>query len=235
MGFFSRVANLWKGFLSMFVSDIERENPEIVYQQAINERVNQYQKLMKAVSSIVYLRNKLEKDLESKTRELQDVSAQIPVAVQQNEEAAALVLIERKNQLVKDIEDVRGELEKISHQAEEAKSGLVTFQHEIEKLKTERDSMLAKREHAKARLKIQEQLSGLTADAEIRALDGVRESIHKLEAQADVAAEVQGSGMDAKLSKIKSATGSAAAKTELEEIRRQMAAQQTQQNIEKTM
>ena len=234
-GFFGRVANLWQGFLSMFVSDIERENPEIVYQQAINERVNQYQKLMKAVSSIVYLRNKLEKDHESKTRELADVSAQIPVAIQQGEEQAALVLIERKNQLVKDLEDVKGELEKVSTQAEEAKAGLVTFQHEIEKLKSERDTMLAKREHAKARLKIQEQLSGLTADAEIRALDGVRESIHKLEAQADVSAEVQGSGMDAKLSKIKSATGSAAARTELEEIKRQMAAQQSQQSGEKTM
>lgn len=235
MSFFARVANLWKGFLSMFITGVENDNPEIVYQQAINERVNQYQKLMKAVSSIVYLRNKLEKDLASKTRELQDVSAQIPVAVQQDEEQAALVLIERKNQLVKDIEDVRGELEKISVQAEEAKAGLVTFQHEIEKLKTERDSMLAKREHAKARLKIQEQLSGLTADAEIRALDGVRESIHKLEAQADVAAEVQGSGMDAKLRQIKSATGSAAARSELEEIKRQMAAQQSQQSGEKTM
>lgn len=235
MSFIARVANLWKGFLSMFISGVENDNPEIVYQQAINERVTQYQKLMKAVSSIVYLRNKLEKDLDSKTRELADVSAQIPVAVQQNEEQAALVLIERKNQLVKDIEDVRGELEKISHQAEEAKAGLVTFQHEIEKLKTERDSMLAKREHAKARLKIQEQLSGLTADAEIRALDGVRESIHKLEAQADVAAEVQGSGMDAKLKQIKSATGTAAARSELEEIKRQMAAQQSQQSGEKTM
>lgn len=234
MGLFARFNNLWKGFISMFIEDVERSNPEIVYQQAINERVTQYQKLMKAVSSIVYLRNKLEKELDSKSRELTEVSAQIPVAIQQNEEQAALLLIEKKNQLVKDIEDVRGELEKVSAQAEDAKAGLVTFQHEIEKLKSERDTMLAKREHAKARLKIQEQLSGLSADAEIRALDSVRESIHKLEAQADISAEIQGSSMDTKLSKIKSATGSAAARAEFDEIKRQMAAQQ-QAGSEKTM
>lgn len=234
MGLFARIANLWKGFASMFIEDVERANPEIVYQQAINERVAQYQKLMKAVSSIVYLRNKLEKDLDTKSRDLADTSAQIPIAVNQGEEQAALVLIERKNQLVNDIETVRGELEKISVQAEEAKSGLITFQHEIEKLKQERDTMLAKREHAKARLKIQEQLSGLSADAEIKALDGVRESIHKLEAQADISAEVQGSGIDAKLRQIKGATGTAAARAELDEIKRQMAAQ-SQQSGEKTM
>jgi phage shock protein A len=234
MGFFSRFANLWNGFWAKLLGDVERDNPEIVYQAAINERVNQYQKLMKAVSGIVYLRNKLEKDHEAKTKELADITAQIPVAIQQGEEQAALVLIERKNALTAELEYVKTELAKVSEQAEEAKGSLVTFQHEIEKLKAERDTMLARREHARARLKIQEQLSGLSTDADIRALDGVRESIHKLEAQADVATEVQGAGMGQTLKKIKEATGNAAAKAELEEIKRQMQASQNQ-NIEKTM
>jgi phage shock protein A len=232
MGFIARVANLWNGFWSSLLGDVEKDNPEIVYQAAINERVNQYQKLMKAVSGIVYLRNKLEKDHETKNKELADISVQIPVAIQAGEEQAALVLIERKNALTAELAFISTELAKVSVQAEEAKGGLVTFQHEIEKLKSERDTMLAKREHAKARLKIQEQLSGLTTDADIRALDGVRESIHKLEAQADVTREVQGAGMEGKLKKIRDATGSAAARAELEEIKRQMAGQQ---NVEKTM
>jgi phage shock protein A len=234
MSLFARLGNLIKGFFGAFLGDAEQSNPDIVYQNAINERVNQYQKLMKAVSGIVYLRNKLEKDLESKSRELQDLHAQIPVAISSGEEAAALHLIERKNQLTNELEYVKTELEKVKVQAEEAKASLVTFQGEIEKLKAERDTMLARREHAKARLKIQEQLSGLSTDADIRALDGVRDSINKLEAQADVATEVQGSGMQGKLQKIKEATGSAAARAEMEEIKRQMAAQ-SNQNIEKTM
>ena len=234
MGMLSRFAALWNGFWSNLLGDVEKNNPELVYQNAINERVSQYQKLMKAVSGIVYLRNKLEKDLEVKSKEMADISAQIPVAVSTGEEQAALVLIERKNALTNELEYVKVELAKVSEQAEEAKAGLVTFQHEIEKLKAERDTMVAKREHAKARLKIQEQLSGLTTDADIKALDGVRESIHKLEAQADIAREVQGAGMEGKLKKIREATGSATARAELEEIKRQMAAQQ-QQNVEKRM
>ena len=58
MGFFDRLANVWRGFLSLWVSDIENRNPEAVYEAAINERVKKHRELKKAVSGIVYLRNK---------------------------------------------------------------------------------------------------------------------------------------------------------------------------------
>ena len=35
-GFFARMGNLWKGFLSLWISDIEKENPEIAYENSIN-------------------------------------------------------------------------------------------------------------------------------------------------------------------------------------------------------
>ena len=37
MGFFDRLANVWRGFLSLWVSDIESRNPEAVYEAAIDE------------------------------------------------------------------------------------------------------------------------------------------------------------------------------------------------------
>ena len=64
MGFFDRLANVWKGFLSLWVSDIESRNPEAVYEAAIDERVRKHRDLKKAVSGIVYLRNKLSNELE---------------------------------------------------------------------------------------------------------------------------------------------------------------------------
>jgi phage shock protein A len=234
MGFFARVVNLLRGFFASAVEDVERDNPDIVYQQAINDRVAQHQKLLGAVASIVTLRNKLQRDQKAKQRELAELAAQIPVAVQQGDEASALILIERKNVVTEELAEVERELGEVSAQADEAKAGLVTFQAEIEKLKAERDRMLAKREQARARLKNQEQLSGLSVQAETRALDSVRESIHKLEAQADVSAEIQGAGMQTKLRQIKEATGTASARAELDAIKRQMAAQQ-QGGAEKTL
>ena len=138
MGLFDRIANVWKGFISLWVSEVEQKNPEAVYEAAIEERVKKHRDLKKAVSGIVYLRNKLTSELEQAEKELGEVQIQIPVAVQEGEDDVALVLIQKKDQLTGKIVQVSAELEKIKVQAEEAKSGLIAFQGEIEKLKREK-------------------------------------------------------------------------------------------------
>jgi phage shock protein A len=227
MGFFERIANLWTGFLSLWVSDVESKNPEVVYEAAINERIKKHKELKKAVSNIVYLRNKLQEELVSKEAEFKEVSAQIPVAVEEGEDEAALILIQKRDELAAAIESLSAELAKVETQAEEAKGGLLQFQGEIEKLRREKDQMLAARANAQARIQIQENLSGLSTEADIAALDNVRQSIHKLRAEADVGAELEGSGLDAKLKKIRERTASSSAKTQLEELKRQSAARKS--------
>lgn len=223
MGFFDRLANVWKGFISLWISDVENKNPDAVYESAIEERIKKHRELKKAVSGIVYLRNKLQAEKEQKTTELEQVQLQIPVAVQEGEDEAALVLIQRKDELEAALTTIQTDLEKISAQAEDAKSGLLAFQSEIEKLKREKTEMLAKKANADARIQIQETLDGLSTDADIKALENVRESIHKRTAEADVGGEIKGDSLDAKLAKIKSKTANAAAKAQLEEMKKQMA------------
>lgn len=224
MGFFDRIANIWRGFLSLWISDIENKNPEAVYEAAIEERIKKHRELKKAVSGIVYLRNKTQTELETKEKELAEINVQIPVAVEEGEDEAALVLIERRDALTASIAALRAELEKVSTQAEEAKEGLLAFQGEIEKLKREKEEMLARRANAEARIQIRETLDGLSTDADIKALDNVRESIHKLQAEADVSTELGRESLDSKLSKIKAKAANASARNELEELKRQAAA-----------
>lgn len=227
MGFFDRIANVWRGFLSLWVSDIENKNPEAVYEAAIEERIKKHRELKKAVSGIVYLRNKTQTELEAKEKELAEINVQIPVAVEEGEDEAALVLIERRDALTASITALKAELDKVSTQAEEAKEGLLAFQGEIEKLKREKEEMLAKRANAEARIQIRETLDGLSTDADIKALDNVRESIHKLQAEADVSTELGKESLDSKLSKIKAKAANASARNELEELKRQAAARKT--------
>jgi phage shock protein A len=221
MGFFDRLANVWKGFLSLWVSDIESRNPEAVYEAAIDERVRKHRDLKKAVSGIVYLRNKL-----SNERELKEVMAQLPVAIEDGEDEVALVLIQKKDELTAQIESLSAELRKVSDQAEEAKSGLLAFQSEIEKLKREKEQMLAKKANAEARIQIQDTLDGLSTDADVKALDNVREHISKLQAEADIGSEIKGDSLDAKLAKIKEKAANSSARSQLDEMKRQMASRQ---------
>ena len=64
------------------------------------------------------------------------------------------------------------------------------MQTEIRKLKAERDTMLAKMQSAQARIRIQEQLDGLSVDAEVKALDNVREHIKNTIAEANLGSEL---------------------------------------------
>lgn len=237
MGFFDRIGNIWKGFISLWISEVEQSNPEAVYEAAIEERVKKHRELKKAVSGIVYLRNKIASELEQAEAELAEVQAQIPVAVEEGEDDVALVLLQKKDELVAKIAASQNELSKISTQAEEAKSGLIAFQSEIGKLKREKEEMLAKKANAQARIQIQETLDGLSTDADIKALENVREHIDKLQAQADVGAEIKGDSLDDKLSKIKKKTANAAARSQLDELKKQMAARKQAQaaGVKKTM
>lgn len=236
MGFFDRLSQVWKGFLSLWISDIENRNPEAVYEAAIEERIKKHRDLKKAVSGIVYLRNKLQAEQESSEKELRELALQIPVAIEEGEDEAALVLIQRKDELEAKLGEITLELDKVSAQAEDAKSGLITFQSEIEKLKREKNEMLAKKANAEARIKIQENLDGLSTDADIKALENVRESIDKLQAEADVSGEIKGSSLDDKLSKIKAKTANASAKAQLAEMKSQMAAKRAaSEAVKKTM
>lgn len=224
MGFFDRLANIWKGFLSLWVSNIETRNPEAVYESAIDERVKKHKELKKAVSGIVYLRNKLSSELEDKEKQLREVMTQLPVAIEEGEDEVALVLIAKKDELTAAIEGLSGELKKVSEQAEEAKSGLISFQGEIGKLKREKEQMLAKKANAEARIQIQESLDGLSTESDIKALDNVREHIDKLQAEADIGTEIGSDSLDAKLAKIKEKAANASARSQLDQMKKQMAA-----------
>jgi phage shock protein A len=237
MGFFGRITNIWKGFLSIFVSDLENNNAEAVYQSAIEERIKKHRELKKAVSGIVYLRNKLQGNLEEKQSTLAEIQKQIPIAIEADEDEAALVLIQKKDELTAAIAEIQVELEKVSAQAQDAKAGLVAFQGEIEKLKREKHEMLAKKANAEARIQIQETLDGLSTDADIRALDNVREGIDKLQAEAEVGKELSEDNLDTKLEQIKAKTATASARSQLDEMKKQMAAQKASQEgkVEKTI
>lgn len=96
---------------------------------------------------------------------------------------------------------------------------------EIQKLKEEKDRMLAQMLSAEARLKIQNQLEGLSVDAEVRALDNVREHIKNTVAEAKMGSELRDSDLDVQLNKLRQSSGAITARQQLEEMKRVKAAQ----------
>jgi len=234
VGFFSRLANLWRGFLSIWISDVEKAHPEIAYENAINSMVEKYSRLKAATAAIIRRREEISERYDRATKELAQTEAELGVAVDTNQDEVALVLLQKKNQLTDDITSMHGELDTAQKDADSAKSSLLTVQSEIRKLKAERDSMLAKMASAQARIKIQEQLDGLSVDAEVKALDNVRDYIKTTIAEANLGRELSESSLDARLQAIRGQVGEAQARQQLAELKAKKAAQQAAQG-QKTM
>jgi phage shock protein A len=228
-GFFARLSNLWKGFVSLWISDIEKEHPEIAYENAINSMIEKYSKLKKATAAIIRRREEVSERLATQTKELAQVSADLSTAVETNQDDLAVVLIQKKNALEKEVGELKGDLDTAQKDADSAKASLMTVQGEIKKLKAEKDNMLAKMASAQARIRINDQLEGLSVDAEVKALDNVREHIKNTIAQANLGAELKSTDLDQRLGALRAQSGDVTAKQQLAELKAAAAAKKASQ------
>ncbi len=223
MGFLARLSNLIRGMLGHWIGGREHRNPEAVYEAAIQQRLEQYTTLRGAAAGVLYMRSKLSRELERQSAELARVRRQLDVAVERGDDAAALVLIGRRNGLTGDVERLTGELAELEREAETAKRNLVAFQDEILRLRDEKVRMAVRLANARARLRLQETLSGLSPEADIRALDEVRDHVNRLVAEATLSRDVADAGLAERLDRIRAAEADAGARAELEELKRSRA------------
>jgi len=221
----ARLANLWAGFVSLWISDVEKNHPEIAYQNAIDSMIDKYGKLKSATAAIMRRREEISSRLSREKTELEAINADLNAALATGQDELGIVLIQKKNTLAASIKVLEQDMELARTDAEEAKASLLQVKSEVQKLKDEKDRMLAQMLSAQARLKIQNQLDGLSVDAEVRALDNVREHIKNTVAEAKMGSELRESDLDVQLAKLRQSSGSITARQELEEMKRARAGQ----------
>ena len=225
INFVGRLSNLWSGFVSLWITDVEKRHPEIAYQNAIDSMIGKYGQLKSATAAIMRRREEISARLENERNELAAISADLNAALATSQDELGIVLIQKKNALEASIKVLEQEMEQARTDAQEAKDSLIQIKAEIQKLKDEKDRMLAQMHSAQARLKIQNQLDGLSVDAEVRALDNVREHIRNTVAEAKMGSELRDSDLDVKLARLRQSSGAITARQQLEEMKRARAAQ----------
>src|SRR5258708_25973280 len=188
--------------------------------------IERYRRLKSATAAILRRREDLDEKNKQSTKDLAQTEAELAVAVEGNQDDLALILIQKKNQLTADLAELHGDLTTAQADAESAKQSLLSVQSEIRKLKAERDTMLARMQSAQARMRIQDQLEGLSVDAEVKALDNVRDHIKNIIAEANLGKELSDSSLDSRLAGLRSQVGDVQAKQELAAMKARKAAQQ---------
>ncbi|WP_137936014.1 PspA/IM30 family protein [Chitinivorax sp. B] len=223
VNFFARLGNLWSGFVSLWIADVEKEHPEIAYENAINGMVTKYTRLKSATAAIIRRRDEIDGRVNTERKALDQVTRELETALATNQDDLALVLLQKKSAIEADLNGLVGEAEQAKSDADDAKNALLAVQGEIGKLKDERDRMLAKMQSAQARIQIQSQLEGLSVEADVQALDRVREHIKTTIAEANLGKELRDTDLDVRLDKLRQQTGTVTARAQLDELKRQRA------------
>lgn len=221
MRIIARVRNLLSGLMSQWMERREQGHPGAVYESAIRQRVVHYTKLRQAAAGVLYMRSKLAGELEQRSAELARLRIHLAGAVERDDDAVALVLINRRETLDAEIERLTHEVREVSAEAEIAKKNLVTFRNDIAELRDEKLRMLAKWANAKARRRFQETLNGLmSTEVDIRALAEVREHINRLVAEVQLSREFADGDLEQRLLAIREAEAESSARTQLREMKR---------------
>lgn len=225
---FSRLGNLWTGFLSLWIQDMEKKHPEVAYENAINTLTEKYTKLKHATAAIIRRRDDIRRRLDTEQQSLARISNDLETALASNQDDLALICIQKQETIQTAIDDLMVEAGQAEGDADDAKGALLNVKSEIAKLRSEKDRMLAKMHSAEARIKIQDQLEGLSVDSDVQALNSVRDHIQDTIAEANLSKEVQQSDLDTRLAELRKEGANISAQAKLDELKkvRQAASQQ---------
>jgi phage shock protein A len=224
-GLVARLRNLLSGQLAVWVRERESRSPGAVYEQAIGVRLRQYAELKDAVAGILYLRNKLEAEILERRGEMLRAVADVQRALRRGDESAGLALVAHKQDLGADLERAEGDLGALRDEAESAKQNLLRFREEIRSLEREKGRALAVWAGAQARRRVRAVLEGLSVEADVRALEDLREHLARLSSEGQLDGELAlaagpESGVRARVRAIRDEARTEAARHELEEIKR---------------
>jgi phage shock protein A len=185
---------------------------------------DKYLALKRATAAILRRREELEARLGEEQRALARINHDLDTAIDGGQDDLGVILVQKKKALEASVNELTASLTQAKDDADEAKSSLMSVKAEVEKLEGEKDRMLAEFQSAQARLKIQNQLQGLSVDADVAALESVRTQIENTEAGAKLSHDNQ-DDLDTRLGALRQGTASVTAKSELEALKAARAAQ----------
>jgi phage shock protein A len=185
MGIFKSIRDNLRHQLNQVVEGVEQRNVAAVYEAAIDHAVRQTAEYRSRLAGLVVMRDKTRDELTAREADLKQVLAGVQGAVTEGDDDTALVLISRKEELTAELEDKARLLTQLTDQVEEAKRNLAELRAGVPELQREKEQAVANKVLAEARIDIDESMTGLSDQAHIKGLDSVRESIGRLERQAN--------------------------------------------------
>ncbi len=207
MGFFGKLAALFRGFFIRAGDDLVSGSPESIratYATAIDDAKRQYKEMEKAVAMLAAEREKTAgagAKLEEEERELErKLEGALAMAAKEPDNSAHREAGARYLERIKEIEvkqkQLSNDLEKQTGKVEQYKTRLREFRNQIENLKREQGELVAEYVSNQQIIQLEDRLKGLGETAVDDSLVAIRDKVDALKAQAKIATEMGDADME---------------------------------------
>jgi phage shock protein A len=217
-----RFWNFVKGLFWQGQRNLEKANPEAVYEMAILKMKDQYQRMQTAVGRLAAERNRLRSKVEDKQRQLAAVQADLDGALgeAQSGNADALEigedLVLEKEQLESEVASLKQELARSEGLVSDYLGKLRQVESQTRAMESKKDAMVAKLHSAHARKAFSDMVSGMSTSAEEAAVADMDQHIEGLAAQADIGEEMGGATREEKRRKLREAAQTRTSKSKFQ-------------------
>lgn len=204
-----RFWNFVRGLFWQGQRNLEKANPEAVYEMAILKMKSHYEKMQTAVGRLAAERNRLRSKVAEKQQALAEVRSDLEGALSEaqagNPEGAEIGedLVLEKEQLESELDTLKRELSKSEALVADYLGKLRQIETQSKAMESKKDAMIAKLRSAEARKGFADMMSGMTTSSEEAAVADMDKHIEGLAAQADIGEEMAGATREEKRQKLR--------------------------------
>lgn len=220
---FTRAWNLFLGFINRYIMSIEVNNPEVVYDNAIESMLDTYQKLKGKAGAVKRQEADLAAEKKATEDQLKKVTESLDAAANLREDQVDLVaaaeMVNLQSQLVEKLNGLNEDYAVAREDSKEIVDALLEVESELRGLKAEKGTNIGRFQSAKARMEIMDMQNGTSISAARKSLEGVRDTIKNTIAEAKLSKDMQNSSLESKVRQFQKVTESQSAKDKFLQLR----------------
>lgn len=219
----SRIKNVIVGFINKWIFTLEANNPEIVYDNAIETMLDSYQNLKSKAGAVIRRESELADQKKQTEIQLRKVTESLEAAANLPESQvdfeAASEAVRLQEQLTEKLSGLIEDYTVAQQDSKEIREALLEVESELRSLKAEKGTQIGRYQSAKARMEIMDMQNGTSISAARKSLEGVRENIKNTIAEAKLSKDMQNSTLEAKVRRFQQVTEGQSAKDKFLQLR----------------
>lgn len=232
MRLFHAFANMWRGFVSLFIRDLAVANPEMAYEGIIQQRKEERSRLVEAAGAVVAERNKRAAELANTEQQLVDVERRLAASVRMNDKEIGGLLIQQKANLERQRDSLKPQVEQLDSHVDNVKQDIARYNRDLIALQQEAKVNVARLRSAQAQKRIMDMIEGLSVRGDDQMLSSIRDSVEQKVGQVEVMKEVDEAGnLERRLEQVSKAAEQNVADDEFSRLR---AAFENSQGVQET-